>query len=101
VTVFCQVRPTGLPVWAAVNAGLLRGFEPPATVKALQIWADLDRSLSGQEAALALMERLLRRRQDLAVRVLLPPGPIPADQKSVDWLDVLNSRGPQALAAVA
>jgi len=80
-------QATGLPVWPVVSATLLAQFQPPAGVHEVLIWADLDRSGAGQEAAAALAER--RRADGLAVRILLPPGPIPTNAKGVDWLDVL------------
>ena len=73
------------PVWAAVSAPLLEAFEPPAQVEHLDIWADLDRKGAGEKAAYALQERM--RARGLRAVVHLPFGPLPADQKSLDWAD--------------
>ncbi|WP_158089667.1 DUF7146 domain-containing protein [Magnetofaba australis] len=77
----------GMPCWAAISASGLASFEPPPGVQAVHIWADLDRSGAGQEAATKLVERLRHR---MAVVVHLPPGEIPEGSKSLDWLDIFN-----------
>ena len=76
---------TGLPVWACASATLLQGFCPPAGTRRLSIWADKDRSDAGELAASVLRQRL----RDLPdVRILLPPDPIPASARGIDWADV-------------
>jgi hypothetical protein len=60
------------------------------------IWADRDRSGAGEAAALAVRERLLRR--GITVAVHLPPGPIPAEQKGIDWADVWCDHAERAAA---
>ncbi len=76
---------TGLPVWASVSATLLQGFRPPAGTQRLRIWADKDRSGAGEHAASVLQQRL---GDSLDARILLPPAPIPADARGIDWADV-------------
>jgi hypothetical protein len=76
---------TGLPVWACLSATLLQGFRPPAGTQRLSIWADRDRSGTGEQAALALRQRL---GDALDVRILLPPAPIPVGAGGIDWADV-------------
>lgn len=71
----------GVPVWAALNRGLLAKFEPPAGVQTLRIYADRDEP--GLLAAAHLMERLQGR-----VRVELKTPPAPAK----DFNNVLVSR---------
>ncbi|MFO1431278.1 MAG: toprim domain-containing protein [Candidatus Competibacteraceae bacterium] len=80
-------QATGLPIWPAVSATLLAQFQPPDGISEVLIWADHDRSGAGQEAAAALAARL--QAAGLIARILLPPGPLPADAKGVDWLDIL------------
>lgn len=92
-------RATGGPVWSAVNAGLLERVEVPKAVQQVVIWGDLDRAGAGQSAAYALAGRLRREGRDVVLR--LPGGPIPASQKSLDWLDRLVQQGPAALQRVA
>lgn len=77
---------TGMPVWAAVSAALLERWEPPGGTQFVVIWADLDRSGTGQAAAASLRDRLLAR--GIQVALHLPPGPIPKDGKGVDWADL-------------
>ena len=79
---------TGLPVWSAISASGMAGLKLPAEVARVQIWADLDRSGVGQQAAEALAIRLVR--VGVSVKVIIPPGPVPEGQKSLDWLDILN-----------
>jgi len=87
---------TGMPVWSAVSAGLLARLEPPAGTSLVVVWADRDRSGAGEAAALSLRERLLR--QGISVAVHLPPGPIPAGAKGIDWADVWSDRPERAAA---
>jgi hypothetical protein len=77
---------TGMPVWSAISASLLARMEPPAETSLVVVWADRDRSGAGEAAALTLRERLLNR--EISVAVHLPPGPIPAGAKGIDWADV-------------
>ncbi|MFR4435234.1 MAG: toprim domain-containing protein [Sutterella wadsworthensis] len=83
---------TGLPVWSCVNATLLEKFVPPKDVKCILIFADKDRSLTGQKAAKELSNRLLL--SGLTVRIFLPKDPIGENEKGVDWNDMLIRHGP-------
>lgn len=67
-----------LPVWAALNAGLLGKFEPPLRVRTLVVFADRD--APGLEAAGRLMERLQGR---VRLELRVPHAP------AKDWADVL------------
>jgi hypothetical protein len=86
---------TEMPVWSGVSTTLLERFEPPPGVALVVIWADLDVSGAGEKAAIWLRDRLVAR--GIQVAVHLPPGPIPAGRKSLDWADVWCLR-PQAAA---
>ncbi len=77
---------TAMPVWAGISATLLQRFVPPPGVELVVIWADLDRSGTGEQAALALRERLVSR--GIRVALHLPKGPIPEGSKSLDWCDL-------------
>lgn len=77
---------TAMPVWAGISATLLQRFVPPPEVELVVIWADLDRSGTGEQAARALRERLVSR--GIRVALHLPKGPIPAGSKSLDWCDL-------------
>ena len=69
---------------AAISAGNLEAFEPPAGLLRLMILSDNDENHVGQAAAYALAKRL--NRSEIAIEVHVPPRP------GSDWLDVLNEK---------
>ena len=73
-----------VPVWAALNAGLLEKWMPPASVRAVVIFADNDPNFVGQNAAYTLAGRLKALGFEVEVRM-------PAETGS-DWADVLAAR---------
>jgi hypothetical protein len=77
---------TGMPVWSAVSARMLEAIALPPGIARIVIWADLDRSGAGQSAAEQLRARL--RADGIETAVELPPGPIPAGAKGVDFADL-------------
>jgi phage/plasmid primase-like uncharacterized protein len=87
-TAFAVQQMVGGSIWATVNASMMRNLEVGEPVEALWVWSDLDRSGDGQTAANELVDRV-RNDGKRAVREL-PPVPIPAGEKSVDWLDIYN-----------
>lgn len=76
-----------LPVWAAISAGGLESFQPPADVTRLRVFADHDVNFVGQKAAYSLAQRLAGQ---IEVEISVPPKP------GSDWLDVLNEDGGSA-----
>ena len=50
---------TGLPVWAALNANLLQRFQVPEVCTRLVVFADNDRSHTGQAAAHVLKKQVM------------------------------------------
>lgn len=72
---------TGLPVWSTISAGGLASLVVPATVKELIIFADNDRSGTGEKAANALARRMLS--EGRKVKILTPPA------VGTDWADQL------------
>lgn len=94
LAVRCGLRESE-PVWAAGTASLLGSFTPPAWVRRLVIWGDLDRSVGGERAADILAARLAEG--GIPVFTALPGDEPLTERKSYDWLDVLNDYGPDAI----
>ncbi|THD11656.1 DUF7146 domain-containing protein [Metallibacterium scheffleri] len=86
---------TGYTCWSVVSSSLMRSFLPPEGVRGVAIFADNDVSGGGQEAASALQEAL--KAKGIQTRLDLPVGPVPSGAKSVDWLDVYNQFGKDAI----
>lgn len=86
-----------VPVWCTVNATLLAGFIPPASVEQILVFSDKDRATvqhprgHGQEAATQLVQRLWEK--GIKASAIVPAGAIQEGQKSLDWLDILNRDG--------
>ncbi|MCG9027370.1 DUF7146 domain-containing protein [Laribacter hongkongensis] len=78
-------QQSGLPVWACVSAFGLEHAALPDDVQDVFIFADHDRSGTGQRAGERLERRLLR--EGRRVRLLVPSRP------DSDWLDVFNGQG--------
>ena len=74
-----------VPVWAALTAGLLQEWTPPATVTTVFVFGDNDASSTGQAAAYTLAQRL--KAKGLSVFVEIPPS------TGQDWNDVHLTRG--------
>ncbi|MNR71563.1 Zinc-binding domain of primase-helicase [compost metagenome] len=80
-----------MPVWSCISATLMELVDIPDSVRKVVIWADLDHSKRGLQAAEKLAARL--REAGKEVEICLPTGDIPEGQKGVDWLDVLLTQG--------
>lgn len=80
---------TGLPCWAAVSAHGLECVQIPESVKTVFIFADKDKTETGQKAAEVLRQRLSE--EGVLAVVLLPADAIPEESKGIDWNDVLLS----------
>ncbi len=59
----------GVPVWAALNAGLLSEWEPPQGVEEVVIFGDNDSSYTGQAAAYQLARRMARKKIEAHVKI--------------------------------
>jgi hypothetical protein len=82
---------TGMVCWSTVNATLMEGFVPPHEVEQLVIWADLDRSGRGRDAAMKLQQRTWEMKKKAQIQ--LPGMAIPDDKKGVDWENVWQQFG--------
>ncbi|STS99803.1 Uncharacterised protein [Klebsiella pneumoniae] len=69
------------PVWSTVNATLMESFEVPEGVHTVLIWADKDKSVTGEKSANVLKAKLEKR--GIRVYVLLPKLPIPPRAKGI------------------
>lgn len=98
-TAYAVMQATGIPCWATVSAIFMESFVPPETVKRVIVFADKDRSMTGQNAATRLVEALWSK--GFKASIELPPQEIPEDSKGIDWLDVLNREGVAAFPKVA
>lgn len=56
-----------MPVWAALTAGGLEKWEPPAGCSIISIFGDNDRSFTGHNAAYSLAKKLIRKGYDVTV----------------------------------
>lgn len=89
---------TNLPCWACICAHGLETVEIPASVKEVLIFADKDRSNTGQCAAEKLARRL--QSQGITVRVMHIREEIPDTAKGIDFNDLLCRYGRQRLASM-
>ena len=82
-TAFAAAALFGIPTWAAVNAGMLAKWVPPAKVRRVVIFGDNDPGFAGQAAAYTLARSITGRRlAEVEVRIPEPLGD--------DWNDVLR-----------
>ena len=79
-TAFAAAARFGVPVWAALNAGMLAKWNPPAGVNQVVVFGDCDASFTGQEAAFTLARRLTTRLR-VKVEVRIP------QKFGLDWAD--------------
>ena len=98
-TAMAAAELDGLNVWAAFSANLMEQFVPPAGVDKVVIYADLDRSGRGGEAATQLVERLWK--MGIMAGIRMPEGPIPEGKKGRDWNDVLVDEAPARRRRIA
>lgn len=69
-----------MPVWSCISSGGIIGFQPPAGILRLWIYADNDAKYGGQSAAYQLAHRLATR-TNIEVKVKIP------DTIGSDWAD--------------
>ena len=93
-TALSVVKATGYPCASTISANGMSAYVPPRGVKAVFIFADKDKSLTGQKAADTLRARLLEK--GIPAVVCLPNEADLFGEKGVDWNDVLRLRGQYA-----
>lgn len=92
-TALSVVCATGYPCLSAVSAQGLMSLKLPESVRVLFVFADRDKSLTGQKAAERLRAKLTE--SGLPCVVMLPPeDTLTLSEKGVDWNDVIRLRGP-------
>lgn len=77
-----------VPCWAALNAAMLRQWEPPPDVTHVGVFGDNDANFTGQAAAYELARKLSAK---VGVWVEIPK------DEGEDWNDVLRSRETSAV----
>ena len=88
---------TGLPTLVAISSSGLKAVQLPDPVKTVHIWGDLDPNQIGQNSAQELANRLIGEERTVYVHLPRPPT---QDNRSIDWLDVFNEDGREALREV-
>lgn len=80
LSAFCLFN---VPVWAALNANFMEKWRPPAEASTVYIFADNDRSFTGEAAAYGLAHKIAcdQRTKHMDVRVRVPL------TKGTDWAD--------------
>jgi hypothetical protein len=99
----CEGIETGLSimvakrqaVWPCISSTILSKFEPPVGITHINVWADKDREKNGKCAGYDHAMELFKRmeKKGIVVNILLPEDDIRDGEKSVDWNDILNSKG--------
>uniref|UniRef100_UPI003B968753 DUF7146 domain-containing protein n=1 Tax=Photobacterium leiognathi TaxID=553611 RepID=UPI003B968753 len=81
--------------WPCINTALLGNFEPPTDVHTINVWADKDKEKDGKCAGLDAAIKLFERMEKIGVNVniLMPIDDIPDNSNSIDWNDVLVTKG--------
>jgi putative DNA primase/helicase len=83
-------RLFNIPVWAALNAGLMEKWQPPAGIKKVVIFGDYEDHGRGSRAAEKLERRLLDEGSIPVVDVQIPP--VPDGEDKWDWNDEYQAR---------
>jgi putative DNA primase/helicase len=81
----------GIPVWSTINSTLMKYVKLPEHIRTVYLFGDNDRKCAGQTAVAEAANRF--EQEGRKVKIFIPTGEIPADQKSLDWNDVWLSEG--------
>lgn len=86
------MQATGMPVWPAISASLMRKVEVADNdVSRVVAWLDKDANEAGRFAGVALCQRMWA--QGVRAGAMVPPLDIDQGATSVDWLNVWNRLG--------
>jgi putative DNA primase/helicase len=85
----------GVPTWATISAGNMKGFVPPPEIRRLVIFGELDGSFTGQAAAFELARACWAKRKqwdpELVVEVRIHGVTFDPNAWDRDWNDVWQS----------
>lgn len=84
-----------LPVWSTITASLLGNIRTPDIVEKVIVYGDQDKGYAGHKASNELKIRL--EEKGVEVDAIFPERPEEMADKSVDWLDVFVSEGPEGV----
>ena len=84
-----------IPCFATGTGAYLAKADLPKKLNKIFILVDKDRNKAGLNSANKLKEKLEKEGRE--VTLCIPPLAIPEEEKSIDWLDVLNQKGTQPL----
>lgn len=90
---------TGLGCYCCVCAQNMKNFVLPEGCHTVAVFADKDKSKTGEIAARELVAKFKEQRNADAF-VVLPKQPIPEGAKGIDWNDVLQMYGAQAFPSI-
>ena len=97
-TALSVIVATGLPSWSCINAGGLERVTIPNHVKRVLIFADKDRTGTGERAASMLAQRL--EALGVAVRVVAIQDEIPDGVDGIDFNDLLCRGGKDRIVSM-
>ena len=83
-------QATGERTLALISASNFKNFVPPFYTKEVCIWADKDKSQTGQKVAYSLAKELFKK--GFKVKLLIPEDDIPSNTKSIDWQDIHQTK---------
>lgn len=89
---------TGFPCWSCINAGGLERVAIPNHVKSVLIFANKDRSGTGERSASMLAQRL--ESLGVAVRVVAIQDEIPDGEDGIDFNDLLCRGGKDRIVSM-
>lgn len=84
---------TGIGCYSCVNAQNIKSFVLPHGCHTVLIFADKDKSRTGEIVARELVDRIKHEHNGQQAFVVQPKQDIPENSKGIDWNDVIRSEG--------